>query len=273
MSFPLTIFVCTCTIASEFDGTVLDTCLTICSTTAESLTNHNEAELQRRCQERQEEIDHMQQVLETKIQLLQEVGLLIHTCIDTHKYPSLAIHNYFFVCFAGGPASTQWGWEDGLTGWITLPRFPSFFRHRHGGDPRRREAPKHPVSIQHQQRQVQNAKIITNIKLNENVFVCVTDCACIQVNRGADQGALHEGGPHHRAAWREDISDSEGGRAGGSGSRAVLHSATEGQGCRGRYVALRLISHSYRYKFRNPPVNVLYKLYIKSLGQSSITLC
>lgn len=46
------------------------------STTAESLTNHNEAELQRRCQERQQEIDHMQQVLETKIQLLQEVRLL-----------------------------------------------------------------------------------------------------------------------------------------------------------------------------------------------------
>lgn len=44
------------------------------STTAESLTNHNEAELQRRCRERQQEIDHMQQVLETKIQLLQEVS-------------------------------------------------------------------------------------------------------------------------------------------------------------------------------------------------------
>lgn len=57
------------------------------STTAESLTNHNEAELQRRCQERQQEIDHMQQVLETKIQLLQEVGplqtYLLKTLIDT----------------------------------------------------------------------------------------------------------------------------------------------------------------------------------------------
>ncbi|KAK7159966.1 hypothetical protein R3I94_006106 [Phoxinus phoxinus] len=41
-------------------------------TTAESLTNHNEAELQRRCEERQQEIDHMQQVLESKIQILQE---------------------------------------------------------------------------------------------------------------------------------------------------------------------------------------------------------
>uniref|UniRef100_A0A1A7YGJ6 Phosphodiesterase 4D interacting protein n=1 Tax=Iconisemion striatum TaxID=60296 RepID=A0A1A7YGJ6_9TELE len=45
-------------------------------TTAESLTNDNEAELQRRCQERQQEIDHMQQVLETKIQLLQEEAQL-----------------------------------------------------------------------------------------------------------------------------------------------------------------------------------------------------
>ncbi|XP_039544786.1 myomegalin-like isoform X3 [Pimephales promelas] len=41
-------------------------------TTAESLTNHNEAELQRHCEERQQEIDHMQQVLESKIQILQE---------------------------------------------------------------------------------------------------------------------------------------------------------------------------------------------------------
>lgn len=41
-------------------------------TTAETLTNHNEAELQRRCEERQQEIDHMQQVLETKIHNLQE---------------------------------------------------------------------------------------------------------------------------------------------------------------------------------------------------------
>lgn len=50
------------------------------SITAESLTNHNEAELQRRCRERQQEIDHMEQVLETKIQLLQEVRLLTLLC-------------------------------------------------------------------------------------------------------------------------------------------------------------------------------------------------
>lgn len=43
--------------------------------TAESLTNQNEAELQRRFQDRQQEIDQMEQVLETKIQLLQEVCL------------------------------------------------------------------------------------------------------------------------------------------------------------------------------------------------------
>ncbi|KAG5286352.1 hypothetical protein AALO_G00013880 [Alosa alosa] len=45
-------------------------------TTAESLTNHNEAEVQRRCDERQQEINHMQEVLETRIQLLQEEALL-----------------------------------------------------------------------------------------------------------------------------------------------------------------------------------------------------
>ncbi|GAA6111841.1 myomegalin isoform X14 [Tachysurus ichikawai] len=44
--------------------------------TAESLTNNNEAELQRRCDARQQEIDHMQQVLQTKIQLLQEEAQL-----------------------------------------------------------------------------------------------------------------------------------------------------------------------------------------------------
>uniref|UniRef100_A0A8C1MXC9 Uncharacterized protein n=1 Tax=Cyprinus carpio TaxID=7962 RepID=A0A8C1MXC9_CYPCA len=52
-------------------------------TAAESLTNHNEAELQRRCEERQQEIDHMQQVLESKIQILQEVQ---RTHTHTHTY-------------------------------------------------------------------------------------------------------------------------------------------------------------------------------------------
>ncbi|XP_069368003.1 myomegalin-like isoform X12 [Paralichthys olivaceus] len=57
-------------------------------TTAESLTNHNEAELQRRCQERQQEIDHMQQVLETKIQLLQEEAQLARS--EAERMVSLA---------------------------------------------------------------------------------------------------------------------------------------------------------------------------------------
>uniref|UniRef100_A0A8C1K416 Uncharacterized protein n=1 Tax=Cyprinus carpio TaxID=7962 RepID=A0A8C1K416_CYPCA len=45
-------------------------------TTAESLTNQNEVEVQRRCEERQQEIGHMQEILETKIQLLQEVHIV-----------------------------------------------------------------------------------------------------------------------------------------------------------------------------------------------------
>ncbi|XP_076000890.1 myomegalin-like [Genypterus blacodes] len=57
-------------------------------TTAESLTNHNEAELQRRCRERQQEIDHMQQVLETKIQLLQEEAQLARS--EAERTASLA---------------------------------------------------------------------------------------------------------------------------------------------------------------------------------------
>uniref|UniRef100_A0AAY5KYA4 Centrosomin N-terminal motif 1 domain-containing protein n=1 Tax=Esox lucius TaxID=8010 RepID=A0AAY5KYA4_ESOLU len=50
--------------------------------TAESLSSHNEAELQRRCEERQQEIDHMQELLQTKIQLLQEVP----PCFSNHDY-------------------------------------------------------------------------------------------------------------------------------------------------------------------------------------------
>ncbi|XP_072297444.1 myomegalin isoform X12 [Eucyclogobius newberryi] len=55
---------------------------------AESLTNHNEAELQRRCQDRQQEIDQMQQILETKIQLLQEEAQLARS--DAGRMSSLA---------------------------------------------------------------------------------------------------------------------------------------------------------------------------------------
>ncbi|KAM6922019.1 myomegalin-like [Xenentodon cancila] len=39
---------------------------------AENLTNQNEAELQRRLAERQQEVSHMQEILETKVQHLQE---------------------------------------------------------------------------------------------------------------------------------------------------------------------------------------------------------
>ncbi|KAF5900432.1 myomegalin isoform X6, partial [Clarias magur] len=56
--------------------------------TAESLTNSNEAELQRRCEARQEEIDHMQQVLQTKIQLLQEEAQLARN--EAERMASLA---------------------------------------------------------------------------------------------------------------------------------------------------------------------------------------
>ncbi|KAJ8376154.1 hypothetical protein SKAU_G00067340 [Synaphobranchus kaupii] len=45
-------------------------------TTADSLPNHNGAELQRQSEARQQEIDHMQELLETKIQLLQEEAKL-----------------------------------------------------------------------------------------------------------------------------------------------------------------------------------------------------
>ncbi|KAK3513215.1 hypothetical protein QTP70_009739 [Hemibagrus guttatus] len=57
-------------------------------TTAESLTNNNEAELQRHCEARQQEIDHMQQVLQTKIQLLQEEAQLARN--EAERMASLA---------------------------------------------------------------------------------------------------------------------------------------------------------------------------------------
>ncbi|KAL0966449.1 hypothetical protein UPYG_G00295440 [Umbra pygmaea] len=59
--------------------------------TAESLSSHNEAELQRRCEERQQEIDHMQELLQTKIQLLQEEAQLARGEAD--RIASLARSN------------------------------------------------------------------------------------------------------------------------------------------------------------------------------------
>uniref|UniRef100_A0A8P4GEV6 Centrosomin N-terminal motif 1 domain-containing protein n=1 Tax=Dicentrarchus labrax TaxID=13489 RepID=A0A8P4GEV6_DICLA len=55
--------------------------------TAESLSNQNEAELQRHLADRQEEISHMQEILETKVQLLQEVQRQKHTITHIYKYP------------------------------------------------------------------------------------------------------------------------------------------------------------------------------------------
>uniref|UniRef100_A0A9J8C7A9 Centrosomin N-terminal motif 1 domain-containing protein n=1 Tax=Cyprinus carpio carpio TaxID=630221 RepID=A0A9J8C7A9_CYPCA len=57
-------------------------------TTAEGLTNQNEVEVQRRCEERQQEIGHMQEILETKIQLLQEEAQLARS--EAEKMASLA---------------------------------------------------------------------------------------------------------------------------------------------------------------------------------------
>ncbi len=45
----------------------------------------SEAELQRRLAERQDEISHMQEILETKVQLLQEVRTHTHTHTHTHQ--------------------------------------------------------------------------------------------------------------------------------------------------------------------------------------------
>ncbi|KAK2835035.1 hypothetical protein Q5P01_015519 [Channa striata] len=56
--------------------------------TAESLSNQNEAELQRRLAERQEEISHMQEILETKVQLLQEEAELARD--EAQRMASLA---------------------------------------------------------------------------------------------------------------------------------------------------------------------------------------
>ncbi|XP_071384816.1 myomegalin, partial [Centroberyx affinis] len=56
--------------------------------TAESLSNQNEAELQRRLSERQEEISHMQEILETKVQLLHEEAQLARG--EAEKMASLA---------------------------------------------------------------------------------------------------------------------------------------------------------------------------------------
>ncbi|CAL8367691.1 unnamed protein product [Boreogadus saida] len=72
---------------------------------AENLTNHNEAELQRRCQERQQEINDMQEVLETKIQLLQEEAQLARS--EAERMASLAGSHYL-----SSPLSADTPMED-----------------------------------------------------------------------------------------------------------------------------------------------------------------
>ncbi|XP_071005980.1 myomegalin-like isoform X5 [Oncorhynchus clarkii lewisi] len=57
-------------------------------TAAERLTNQNEEELQRHCEERQQEISHIQEILETKVELLQEEAQLAQG--DAEKMASLA---------------------------------------------------------------------------------------------------------------------------------------------------------------------------------------
>ncbi|KAK6308721.1 hypothetical protein J4Q44_G00201840 [Coregonus suidteri] len=57
-------------------------------TTVESLTNQNEEELQRLCEERQQEISHIQEILETKVELLQEEAQLARG--EAEKMASLA---------------------------------------------------------------------------------------------------------------------------------------------------------------------------------------
>ncbi|XP_030289749.1 myomegalin-like isoform X2 [Sparus aurata] len=56
--------------------------------TAESLSNQSEAELQRRLEDRQQEICHMQEILETKVQLLQEEAELARD--EAERMASLA---------------------------------------------------------------------------------------------------------------------------------------------------------------------------------------
>uniref|UniRef100_UPI00403A87FC myomegalin isoform 9 n=2 Tax=Danio rerio TaxID=7955 RepID=UPI00403A87FC len=57
-------------------------------TTAESLSSQNEVEVQRRCEERQQETGHIQEILQTKIQLLQEEARLARD--EAEKMASMA---------------------------------------------------------------------------------------------------------------------------------------------------------------------------------------
>ncbi|ROL51450.1 Myomegalin [Anabarilius grahami] len=75
---------------STYISTLAFFCLCGCGnerdrTTAESLTNHNEAELQRRCGERQQEIDHMQQLARNEAERMASLA-------ESHsQHPSVAM--------------------------------------------------------------------------------------------------------------------------------------------------------------------------------------
>uniref|UniRef100_A0A8C1UUM9 Centrosomin N-terminal motif 1 domain-containing protein n=1 Tax=Cyprinus carpio TaxID=7962 RepID=A0A8C1UUM9_CYPCA len=81
-------------------------------TTAEGLTNQNEVEVQRRCEERQQEIGHMQEILETKIQLLQEEAQLARSeaekmayLADSESQRCLALERRMMMEMQGGNES------------------------------------------------------------------------------------------------------------------------------------------------------------------------
>ncbi|KAF3690480.1 Myomegalin Cardiomyopathy-associated protein 2 Phosphodiesterase 4D-interacting protein [Channa argus] len=80
--------------------------------TAESLSNQNEAELQRRLTERQDEISHMQDILVTKVQLLQEEAELARdearrmaSLADSEAQRCLALERQLVESMEGGGGS------------------------------------------------------------------------------------------------------------------------------------------------------------------------
>lgn len=75
----------------------------------------------------------------------------------------------FFNWFSGGPASTQWGREDGLPGRISVSRLPPLPWHPYGGRPRGWETSKNPVPSRHHQRQVSKHCNLQAIKLHLSV--------------------------------------------------------------------------------------------------------
>nr|XP_043899674.1 myomegalin isoform X5 [Solea senegalensis] len=81
--------------------------------TADSLSNQNEAELQRRLAERQQEISHMQELLETKVQRLQEEAELARD--EAERMASLA-DSESQRCLALQREMVEWMEECGSSG-------------------------------------------------------------------------------------------------------------------------------------------------------------